>query len=180
MENITDIFFPIWHLRNGVCVAPQPLRPWAVAAPLLLLLCILFKKCKSRSSWLNCAFEVMKLIIDVTGPVEGIFAFIYWTEWRSGQVLLMPHSLTDWQTLKERVTQLLMSIRVKLSQRNCPNVQKIQNQKNLQNRANMQNLHNWSKQSMPGSGVPLVMFIFLTADKSKGYCIVEENTFNCL
>ena len=66
-----DAFALEWAL------ASQPLRPWAVAAPLLLLLCILFKKCKSRSSWLNCAFEVMKLIIDVTGPVEGIFAFIY-------------------------------------------------------------------------------------------------------
>ena len=46
-----------------------------------------------------------QLAIDDTGSVEGIYAFIYCTKWRSGQVLLMPHSLT---TLKDRATQLLI------------------------------------------------------------------------
>ena len=43
-------------------------------------------------------------MIDDTGQVEGIYAFIYCTKWRSGQVLPMPDSLT---TLKDRATQLL-------------------------------------------------------------------------
>ena len=48
-----------------------------------------------------------KLAIDYTGSVEGIYAFIYCTKWRSGQVLPMPHSLTDSQR-KDRATQLLI------------------------------------------------------------------------
>jgi len=32
-----------------------------------------------------------QLVIDDTGPVEGIYAFIYCAKWRSGQVLPMPH-----------------------------------------------------------------------------------------
>ena len=48
-----------------------------------------------------------QLILDDTGSVEGIYAFIYCTKWRSGQVLPMPDSLTDSQTLKDRATQLL-------------------------------------------------------------------------
>ena len=43
-----------------------------------------------------------QLVIDETGSVEGIYAFIYCAKWRSGQVLLMPYS----QTLKDRATQL--------------------------------------------------------------------------
>ena len=45
------------------------------------------------------------MVIDDTGSVEGIYAFIYCTKWRSGQVSPMPHSLT---TLKDRATQLLI------------------------------------------------------------------------
>ena len=44
-------------------------------------------------------------MIDDTGSVEGIYAFIYCTKRRSGQVLPMPDSLT---ALKDRATQLLM------------------------------------------------------------------------
>ena len=47
--------------------------------------------------------------------------------------------------------------------------------KNLHNMKNMQIMHNWSKQSMR-----LAMFILLTAGKSSGHCIAEENTFNGL
>ena len=39
-------------------------------------------------------YEVMKLIIDSTVSVEGIYVFIYWKKWRSGQVLTMHY----WQT----------------------------------------------------------------------------------
>ena len=49
-----------------------------------------------------------QLVIDDTGSVEGIYAFIYCTKWRSGQVLPMPYSLTHSQTLKDRATQLLI------------------------------------------------------------------------
>ena len=45
------------------------------------------------------------MAIDDTGSVEGIYAFIYCTKWRSGQVSRMPDSLT---TLKDRATQLLI------------------------------------------------------------------------
>ena len=51
-----------------------------------------------------------QLEIDDTGSVEGIYDFIFCTKWRSVQVLPMPYSLTDWQTLKDRATQLLMNI----------------------------------------------------------------------
>ena len=47
------------------------------------------------------------MVIDDTGSVEGIYAFIYCTKWRSGQVLPMPHSLTDSQR-KDSATQLLI------------------------------------------------------------------------
>ena len=45
------------------------------------------------------------MVIDDTGSVEDIHAFIYCTKWRSGQVLPMPDRLT---TLKDRATQLLI------------------------------------------------------------------------
>ena len=45
------------------------------------------------------------MVIDDTGSVEDIHAFIYCKKWRFGQVLPMPHSLT---TLKDRATQLLI------------------------------------------------------------------------
>ena len=48
-----------------------------------------------------------QLVIDDTGSVEGIYAFIYCTKWRSGRVSRMPHSLTD-SHLKDRATQLLI------------------------------------------------------------------------
>ena len=41
------------------------------------------------------------------GAVEGIYAFIYCTKWRSGQVSRMPYGQTNSQTLKDRATQLL-------------------------------------------------------------------------
>ena len=47
------------------------------------------------------------MVIDDTGSVEDIHAFIYCKKWRSGQVLPMPHSLTD-SHLKDRATQLLI------------------------------------------------------------------------
>ena len=49
-----------------------------------------------------------QLVINDTGSVEGIYAFIYCTKWRSGQVLPMPDSLTHSQTLEDRATQLLI------------------------------------------------------------------------
>ena len=45
------------------------------------------------------------MIIDDTGSVEDIHAFIYCKKWKFGQVLPMPHSLT---TLKDSATQLLI------------------------------------------------------------------------
>ena len=49
------------------------------------------------------------MVIDDTGSVKGIYAFIYWTKWRSGQVLPMPDWMTDsLTTLKDSATQLLI------------------------------------------------------------------------
>ena len=45
------------------------------------------------------------MVIDDTGSVEDIHAFIYCTKWRSGQVLPMPDRLT---TLKDSATQFLI------------------------------------------------------------------------
>ena len=45
-----------------------------------------------------------QLVIDDTGSVEGIDAFIYCTKWRSGRVSRMPDSLTDFE---DSATQLL-------------------------------------------------------------------------
>ena len=41
------------------------------------------------------AMRWQQLVTDDTGSVEGIYAFIYCTKWRSGQVLPMPYSWTD-------------------------------------------------------------------------------------
>ena len=51
------------------------------------------------------------MVIDDTGSVEGIYAFIYCAKWRSGQVLPMPDSLTDSQR-KDRATQLLKKYKI--------------------------------------------------------------------
>ena len=46
------------------------------------------------------------MVIDDTGSVEDIHAFIYCKKWRFGQVLPMPDSLT-YSHMKDRATQLL-------------------------------------------------------------------------
>ena len=51
-----------------------------------------------------------QLIIDDTWSVEGIYAFIYCTKWRSGQVLPMPDRLTD-SHMKDSATQLLIKFK---------------------------------------------------------------------
>ena len=49
------------------------------------------------------------MVIDDTGSVEDIHAFIYCTKWRSGKVLPMPYSLThSLTTKKDRATLLLI------------------------------------------------------------------------
>ena len=49
------------------------------------------------------------MVIDGTRSVKGNYAFIYCTKWRSGQVSLMPDSLThSLTTLKDSATQLLI------------------------------------------------------------------------
>ena len=47
------------------------------------------------------------VVIDDTGSVEDIHAFIYCNKWRSGQVLPMPDRLTH-SHLKDSATQLLI------------------------------------------------------------------------
>ena len=52
--------------------------------------------------------RLWQLVIDDTGSVENIYAFIYCTKWRFGQVSRMPDGRTAGQTLKDRATQLLI------------------------------------------------------------------------
>ena len=54
--------------------------------------------------------RLWQLVIDDTWSVEGIYAFIYCTKWRSGRVSRMPDRLTD-STLKDRATQLLIKFK---------------------------------------------------------------------
>ena len=48
------------------------------------------------------------MVIDNTGSVEDIHAFIYCKKWRFGRVSRMPDGRTHSQTLKDRATQLLI------------------------------------------------------------------------
>ena len=48
------------------------------------------------------------MVIDDTGSVEDIHAFIYCKKWRFGRVSRMPDGRTHSQTLKDRATQLLI------------------------------------------------------------------------
>ena len=77
---------------------------------------------QTRSSWFNCALRGdeavywvsigqqwlvysgtgvsmrrYQLVNDLTESGEGIHAFIHYKKWRSGQVLPMPHRLTDFE-----------------------------------------------------------------------------------
>ena len=58
-------------------------------------------------SW-NC------LVLGGTGSAKGLYACIYWKKWRFGWVLPMP----DRQTTEYRATQLVYSIKFKLSHAN--------------------------------------------------------------
>ena len=46
-------------------------------------------------SYSTLSMRRWQLVLDDTGSVEDIHAFIYCTKWRSGQVLPMPDGLTD-------------------------------------------------------------------------------------
>ena len=48
------------------------------------------------------------MVIDDTGSVEDIHAFIYCKKWRFGRVSRMPDGRTHSQTLKDSATQLLI------------------------------------------------------------------------
>ena len=54
-----------------------------------------------------------QLVIDDTGSVEDILAFIYCKKWRFGQVLPMPDSVTH--RAKIELLSSLQSIKVELS-----------------------------------------------------------------
>ena len=53
------------------------------------------------------------MVIDDTGSVEGIYAFVYCKKWRSGQVLPMPYSLTT-QLLKKYKSGALVTEYLKI------------------------------------------------------------------
>ena len=62
------------------------------------------------------------MVIDDTGSVEDIHAFIYCKKWRFGRVSPMPDGRTHSQTLKDRATQLLIKYRsgALVTQSSCP------------------------------------------------------------
>ena len=52
------------------------------------------------------------LVFGDSGSAKGLYACIYWKKWRFGRVLPMP----DRQTTEYRATQLVYSIKLKLTQ----------------------------------------------------------------
>ena len=55
------------------------------------------------------------LVLGGTGSAKGLYACMYWKTWRFGRVLLMPDTLTHSQTAEYGATQLVYSIKFKLS-----------------------------------------------------------------
>ena len=55
------------------------------------------------------------LVLGGTWSAKGLYACIYWKKWRFGRVTPMPDTLTHSQTTENRATQLVSSIKHKLS-----------------------------------------------------------------
>ena len=66
------------------------------------------------NGWYLAVLRHYEAVIYVIESVQGIDAFIHWTSgdlvrWHRYRIAI-PNSLTHWQTLKDRATQLLISI----------------------------------------------------------------------
>ena len=49
------------------------------------------------TGWYLVSISWYCLVLGGTGSAKGLYSCIYWTKWRFGLVLLMPHSQTDRQ-----------------------------------------------------------------------------------
>ena len=63
------------------------------------------------TGWYLVSISWYCLVLGGTGSAKGLYACIYWKKWRFGRVLPMP----DRQTTEYRATQLVYSIKFKLS-----------------------------------------------------------------
>ena len=64
------------------------------------------------TGWYLVSISWYCLVLGGTGSAKGLYAFIYWKNWRFGRVLPMPHIS---QTTEYSATQLVSSIKFKLS-----------------------------------------------------------------
>ena len=67
------------------------------------------------TGWYLVSISWYCLILGGTWSAKGLYACIYWKKWRFGRVLPMPDTLTHSQTTEYRATQLVSSIKHKLS-----------------------------------------------------------------
>ena len=63
------------------------------------------------TGWYLVSISWYCLVLGGTGSAKGLYACIYWKKWRFGRVLPMP----DRQTTEDSATQLVYSIKFKLS-----------------------------------------------------------------
>ena len=63
------------------------------------------------TGWYLVSISWYCLVFGGRGSAKGLYACIYWKKWRFGRVLPMP----DRQTTEYRATQLVYSIKLKLS-----------------------------------------------------------------
>ena len=67
------------------------------------------------TEWYWVSITQYCLGLSCIGSAKGLYACIYWKKWRFGRVTPMPHTLTHSQTTEYRATQLVSSIKHKLS-----------------------------------------------------------------
>ena len=67
------------------------------------------------TGWYLVSISWYCLILGGTWSAKGLYACIYWKKLRFGRVTPMPHTLTHSQTSEYRATQLVSSIKHKLS-----------------------------------------------------------------
>ena len=67
------------------------------------------------TGWYLVSISWYCLILGGTWSAKGLYACIYWKKWRFGRVTPMPDILTHSQTTEYSATQLVSSIKLKLS-----------------------------------------------------------------
>ena len=67
------------------------------------------------NGWYLVSISWYCLVLGGTWSAKGLYSCIYWKKWRFGRVTPMPDTLTHSQTTEYRATQLVSSIKHKLS-----------------------------------------------------------------